>query len=534
MWCCLLGVAVVNEVPLNDRSALRSDISSIAHDIDERLLTIKLSRSRRCQNPLFMVRLSGPSLHLLQLQNHEYSPPDKHGTVDNVKNFLAGRENVFYYTYPPIFVPGNYFLEVVLLLCSELDGQNFKSICVEGEGTRVVTGPYSVFLNGSSDVAPYPQWQLPQPLQTNATVLPTRYQGHSLCPDDAAMLDCIAQENTLSAWQHRLYDWSNKPDWIAPLDRKHSHSQLKICFVGASHARGISRHGQTLNPSGERMAFYYIESKFPSTFRMALTRITQIGCDYAVVGYGQWPLSAAPDPVCNAACYQNDMQGVMEATKSYVGPTRFFFRSMNYNGLGKLYTACPPFDYRLPPLVDMYNTILRQVTKQYGQRFIDTTHIVGPVWDGAEDFCHPTGKAFKAEAEWILYELFSSADYVRREGLQNEEGPTSAQKPSTDVAVPFSTGQEPLIRFTDAATVYRREGNVLRPFLDRRTFLEMGYEFGAETVLDAAQRGKFTFGPTLALPTQAAAGKPRAPRRGVDYRLVDRGLPRGVGIGRPH
>jgi hypothetical protein len=83
-------------------------------------------------------------------------------------------------------------------------------------------------------------------------------------------------------------------------------------------------------------------------------------------------------------------------------PPTFYLRSMNYNPLGGLIASCPPTDWRSPVVVDGYNTILRRLAKSFNITYIDSTFIVGPMWDSAPDWCHYKNEVGHRMAAYIV------------------------------------------------------------------------------------------------------------------------------------
>ena len=77
-----------------------------------------------------------------------------------------------------------------------------------------------------------------------------------------------------------------------------------------------------------------------------------------------------------------------------------YMRSIHYNSMGYKHTACPPLDWRSPPVIDAYNIVIRKVCQEMGIPFLDTSHIGGPMWDSAPDWSHLSDAVSKAE---LLY-----------------------------------------------------------------------------------------------------------------------------------
>ena len=47
--------------------------------------------------------------------------------------------------------------------------------------------------------------------------------------------------------------------------------------------------------------------------------------------------------------------------------------------------ACPPTDWRSPPVIDMYNQITKRLCEKFKIPLIETNDIIGIMWDGARD-----------------------------------------------------------------------------------------------------------------------------------------------------
>ena len=152
----------------------------------------------------------------------------------------------------------------------------------------------------------------------------------------------------------------------------------------------------------------------------------------------------------------------------YNGTSKVFMRSVNYNGMSVAITHCPPYDHRSPPVIDMMNSVLHRLTMELKIPYIDTNDIMGPMWDSAQDYCHPKGKVFTAEVEYILHYIFSGRNNLI---ISNR-----------------------LVRFTDSQVVYLiNSAGIAQSFPNARTFMKMGFDFGNVEIVHAAERVKYTF-----------------------------------------
>lgn len=285
------------QLTLNPAATIFDDINTITHDPEKRELVIDLLHSRRCDSPTFIVRLSGASLYLMDLEKHDHDPL----VVRAAEQFFYPRKSIYTFTYPPLEDSGTYHIEVLALLCTTFNSERYMETCLENpqQGRNIVNQPYSFEHVAGKDKPKRPRWVLGNtndPDYKNA-LLPTRYQNRN-CGAGA-----YCDPNWAELAQHRLYDWTDKPDWMRPLAAVLANPAnhlpavtdpptkpiINICYVGASHAREFMLHSFPLKGINGSAVFIWIESKYPNTF--SLDAIHQRECTYAIIGYGQWPVS---------------------------------------------------------------------------------------------------------------------------------------------------------------------------------------------------------------------------------------------------
>jgi hypothetical protein len=137
-------------------------------------------------------------------------------------------------------------------------------------------------------------------------------------------------------------------------------------------------------------------------------------CGVYIIALGQWPAgwpgSAADTPLT----YAEAMAKHLRAFKAHAGSdASIIVRAVHYNPIGENIGACPPKDWRHPILIDAYNAILAEVCRELNITFVDTNrHIVGPMWDSAEDWCH-----YKA-GPGLLVGQVEAAFFARLVGVQ--------------------------------------------------------------------------------------------------------------------
>jgi len=472
-FCVWLAVVVafmnasnIDRVELNPQATLRNEVKSIQHFRSAREVKIHLAKDRNCTSPTFMARFSGTSMYLLDSVPLDPQSPD-----------------VIAFSYPPLVDLGTYFLEVISLYCETFKHDAFSSMCLVQpyDGKNVLTLPYSFEVKEvEHNLHPRPRWVLAH----NATpaLLPTRYQ--EMCAEHM----CKPDES--EPFQHNLYKWTDRPLYSHIVDKviqnvsnATGQESLTVCMVGDSHAFRIYAQGNKLNIP--HVNFGLIVSRYPQMFDVSVLT----NCTYAVVSYGQWPLSYwMRGKPYNATYYEAIMRQVLASVVAANVSTQIFMSSLNLNGLGFHYTNCPASDFRHPPVVMMYNDIVSKLCREFKVPYIDMFHLQGPLWDGALDWNHPSSKVVAAEAEYIIHSVLSYSHAHHR-------------APVLDLS--FAARVEPEwlpvpVRFSDSSTVYVLEGGVYRAFPDNTTMHRMGYRVqDPVTLVDADEKSNYQFGPVL-------------------------------------
>lgn len=175
------------------------------------------------------------------------------------------------------------------------------------------------------------------------------------------------------------------------------------------------------------------------------------------------------------------MQKIAPAT--YKGPVQFYMVDTNYNAMGGLITSCPPADHRHPLVIDMLNGIVKTLATELKIGYISLHPVIAPQWDSALDYCHPKGKVFVAESEWVLNQIFTTT-------AQNKQ-------PITLYPGPPIIEHGMILRFTDSNTLYYSDQGTLRAFPNWHTFVAMGFDLDQVKVMVEWKRNAFKFGEAL-------------------------------------
>jgi hypothetical protein len=97
--------------------------------------------------------------------------------------------------------------------------------------------------------------------------------------------------------------------------------------------------------------------------------------------------------------------GMINFTNIVNGSMMTMVRSEHENPLGNIISSCPPRDWRNPEVVRIYNEILAELCRDLRIPFLDTTSIISPLWDTADDWCHYTNQVGLEEATYLAHSL---------------------------------------------------------------------------------------------------------------------------------
>lgn len=208
--CVLISYSLQYDVlSLNPASTVFDDIKSIKHNFAQRQIIIDFHPYRRCIRPTLMVRMSGPSVYLLEEASYSFSNPRV--KVTQYTDLLPNRTDSHRFSYPSVVDSGKYHIETLILVCTSVNPENYAGVCLEDvqKGRNILNMPYNFSTRGIT--VHKPRW-----VHQNATspsyvssLLPTRYQRHD-CPD---VLFCTHTDASL----HNQYVWTDGPDWRVPL-----------------------------------------------------------------------------------------------------------------------------------------------------------------------------------------------------------------------------------------------------------------------------------------------------------------------------
>jgi hypothetical protein len=397
-----------------DMSLLASEIKTISHIPRKRQIVIT-HRSRLCAKPYVIGRLSGEYVSIVQNWTHV--------PVNDTAETLS--QLVGHYNVPS---KGKYYLEIIGLLCNDLswDGE-YKHVCLEDPSYMKLTDDWAhIYINSlganenalDRDVVSIGHWK------TNKVVsmpLQTRYQPQGCREEKIDRCFLPMSKDRFDPYQFEFQN-QNKSSFIQErvlAANTITKQNILLCFVGLSHARemaaAVNIWLQKLNASNIKAV--NVDAQFPRLVNQQFIQNKIIGrkCTRTVIAAGQWSAGKKPPgskyaglPPTQFPQYRDEVHKMIVDLQAS-DAKGIFLRSIHYNSLGDVKLTCPPQDWRHPAVIDQLNMIIKNLTQSMGIQYIDTSEIIGPMWDAAGDFCHyRDDDVSSSEALYILGRLLSS------------------------------------------------------------------------------------------------------------------------------
>ena len=410
------GVSSASEtIGVHPNSTLFPDIVSIVHEPEKAAVVVTLRKDGRCPYPYLRGRLSGPALIVLDWT--AYSNDDLSESMDPVTQMIGS------YRAP---VLGSYFLEIETIFCHDFlnyylgngtrplparkNSFDFSTTCAEPAYQRRITS-----IEARIQVTKFTQqerlpngfsvgyWKNKNASPEQHVPLYTRFQAS----------DCFRNQEERCNLPHTSVQPFDNYEYINHVSPEKSilhssSSNMTVCLLGSSHARKMWEYlkefmanktqiqNKVSSPGQLRVVYHDVRIPSLITEVMAQNLISTRGCEAFVISVGQWPIGKRfkinrNSPLPFSSFYQEIRQMLVRLHESVPHHIPIFLRSINYNPLGALIGKCPPSDWRSPLVIDGYNSVIQaavQEMKSPRVKYIDTNHLVGPVWDASSDWCH--------------------------------------------------------------------------------------------------------------------------------------------------
>ena len=124
-------------------------------------------------------------------------------------------------------------------------------------------------------------------------------------------------------------------------------------------------------------------------------------CQTFVLHFGQWDLGYPRGYPTALGDFEERLRGSIAWIRAHYPRRPVYLLPTNYVPLNCLTTTCPAHDWRTPPMVAAYHTIVQRTCGALGIGCIDTVDLQGPLWDASVDWNHPVPVALAAMARRI-------------------------------------------------------------------------------------------------------------------------------------
>lgn len=396
----------------NDMSLLASEVETITHLPDKRQIVIKMRsaqhHNRVCLNPFVVGRLSGQYVTMISKWTRVMSYLNNTQVVD---------ESVGEYNVPST---GEYWLEIIGILCNDLIwDEDYRNVCLEDPAYMQITDDFASVDATKADSTEgnrIGHWKW----SSNESSIPlhTRYQPPGCRQETSEECQVPMSLDRFNPYQFQ-FPYHNETSRVksrALNANATTDNPINLCFVGLSHARematAVNIWLQQWNTSNILAISY--DCQFPRLLTENFIQSIIIGqqCNKTVVAAGQWSAGRKPPggkyrnlPPTLFPEYFEEVQNMI-STLQQSDAKNVFLRQIHYNSLGDVKLKCPPEDWRHPSVIDKFNSIIMNLTQSMGIPFIDTSHIIQPMWDSAGDYCHYRHDSVsRAEALYVLDRL---------------------------------------------------------------------------------------------------------------------------------
>mmetsp|Transcript_23149 Transcript_23149/g.28416 ORF Transcript_23149/g.28416 Transcript_23149/m.28416 type:complete len:501 (+) Transcript_23149:108-1610(+) len=411
--------AIDNEVVhISSNYTLSSDVMKVTHSPKDHEIHIHLktpSDHRRCKNPTFEGRISGPYLALLKWEHDSiFADPNK------TNNVIIGT-----YQVPSA---GVYFIEIVAMLCDSITFRsNFKTQCLEDARNNRITNigatinvlaPSSKVTTDSDFPLGFWKWKGDIEGNPNKSYTPLLFRFQPAGCYLANTLEC-QEYASLARFEDYDFVWNDlsiedsmylgsRSNWnrtTGDLTQFQGGSNATVCLAGSSHSRNMQKQMEWLKVNQSiKLRFYNMEFQRPNQVRDLVQEFTTAlaGCNFTVIATGQWSASFAGGRPFLMFEWEDITRKIIDTVK--IAGSYPIIRLLHKQPVSQRQATCPPMDWRVHALSG-YNEVLLKIGKEMNIPVIDTRFIISPMFDSYEDFMHPKLQPAWRECNHIMREF---------------------------------------------------------------------------------------------------------------------------------
>ncbi|KAL3776675.1 hypothetical protein HJC23_005186 [Cyclotella cryptica] len=263
------------------KSHIAADLKTILHIPSEAKIIVHFSQNRSCSHPQLIGRLSGLFLSKVKWE-------DRNLVNTNGEYIVVGHYNVL--------SPGQYFIEIIVTMCTQLDVDvDPTNICMVDpayhrltqENATIDADIERAIRDDNSEIG----FWFHNMKNRNSTPLYTRYQPNGCrLPENYGLEHC---KGPIDVTRFAPYEFNFVHSFS--LEEQLRGKSGRICYVGASHARVLTRFSNLIitKLQIQNFAAYHRDLRFAANLTQVVVKEMQNRCPKVVVGMGQWDVSRA-------------------------------------------------------------------------------------------------------------------------------------------------------------------------------------------------------------------------------------------------
>ena len=191
----------------------------------------------------------------------------------------------------------------------------------------------------------------------------------------------------------------------------------KTLIVGDSHSRCLMNSMiQLKNESCEILSqknicydehLHYHSMRWPN----ATDEFSELAKQYDIVlfAFGQWPLAGWSNIpkgfVWSLEYFETQFREFVHNISDVRSTTKFVTRTINYNKFTFMNTWSPNRDFRILPVIESYNDLIRKLAREFSMDLIDYEFLIRPLFDEGQHYDREVGKALGLYAAMELCEI---------------------------------------------------------------------------------------------------------------------------------
>jgi hypothetical protein len=256
---------------------ISSDVGSISHVPKEAKIIVHFNQNRSCSSPQLVGRLSG-----LFLSDIKWSD----------SNFVGANGEIDVVGHYEVPSPGTYYIEIIATMCQQLDVDvDITNICVLDPANHRLTHANATIDATTTRQREIGFWYNNLRTSNYITPLHIRYQPQDCRKGNEHLKRCKGPMD-LTRFDPYAFRFTESFSLKDQLDRNEGGGIRRVCFVGASHSRVLTRFAGSILAGVNDVVALHQDVRFAANLtEMAVKDKNMLKCTKVVIGMGHWDLA---------------------------------------------------------------------------------------------------------------------------------------------------------------------------------------------------------------------------------------------------